>query len=424
MSFSKLSRVLLPSAAVLQTATSAVAAGGAVKPAVEYTLTVLRPHTHVFEVRMEITGTERSELDVSMPVWTPGSYLVREYERGVVRFSAGDGEGRALSWHKVDKNTWRIATDGAGRILVDYDVYAREPGIRWSFLYDEGGHVLGPNLFMYVVGAPDAPASATFDLPAGWRLNGAIAPAGDNPYRVSASSYHELIDAPLLFGNFNAWIHVYRSDESFNNYRTNYYFKGRVIANRTHGAKGVDDLMRLMWQRTRDQGTAFDSEGIRAACEEIAAGSFREFFDRYVYGTEDIPFKDFYRLAGYDLIIDQEAGRLVNRTGYLGVYLGESNGRVRLDGVVRGGPAWRGGLSYGDEIIAVDGREVGDLESLQARLSPQRPGQTVELTVSRFGRQRTITVRLGERSPIYKVVELDEPSEAQLAVRRRWRQGR
>ncbi|KPK81488.1 MAG: hypothetical protein AMS25_06230 [Gemmatimonas sp. SM23_52] len=231
--------------------------------------------------------------------------------------------------------------------------------------------------------------------------------------------------------SFNAWIHLYRSDESFNNYHTDYYFKGRVIANlleleianRTHGAKGVDDVLRLMWQKTRDQGTAFDSEGIRAAAEQVAGGSFRDFFDKYVFGTDDIPFEDFFRLAGYELVVDEEATRLRDRTGYLGAYLGESNGRVRLDGIVKDDPAWRSGLDYGDEIITVDGNEIADLQSLRALLTGHGPGEELEFVVSRYGQNRTINVTLGERSvPVYGMVEVEQPTDLQLAVRRRWRQ--
>jgi predicted metalloprotease with PDZ domain len=600
----KLSRVLMVLATALFGSASGARAGELVLPTVSYTVMVKQPRTHVFEVRMEIAGFGQPELDVSMPVWTPGSYLVREYERHVISFAPRDEEDRSLAWHKVDKNTWRIATDGAQRVLLDYEVYAREPGIRWSFVYDEGGHILGPSLFMYVVGATDAPTSAEFHLPHGWRMTGAIAPAGDNPYLISAGSYHELIDAPMLMGDFtdfefqvegvphviailgphnadlerwrddftrivetcsdlfgglpyeryafvfttltggggiehangttiglsgldfqseqshrvvlgvtaheffhawnvkriqppafrpydyeqenytdaiwfyegftsyygdrilhraglidalgdpadlvsryretpghavqsaasasfNAWIHLYRSDESFNNYHTDYYFKGRVIANlleleianRTHGAKGVDDVLRLMWQKSRDQGTAFDSEGIRAAAEQVAGGSFRDFFDKYVFGTDDIPFADFFRLAGYELVVDEEATRLRNRTGYLGVYLGESNGRVRLDGIVKDDPAWRSGLDYGDEIITVDGNEIADIQSLRALLIGHGPGEELEFVVSRYGQNRTINVTLGERSvPVYGMVEVEQPTDLQLAVRRRWRQ--
>ncbi|MGD2152208.1 MAG: PDZ domain-containing protein, partial [Gemmatimonadales bacterium] len=231
--------------------------------------------------------------------------------------------------------------------------------------------------------------------------------------------------------SFNAWIHLYRSDESFNNYHTNYYFKGMVIANlleleighRTRGAKGVDDVMQLIWERTVNDGATFGSEEIRAICEEVAGGSFRDFFERYVFGTADIPFEQFYRLAGYELVVDEAATAQSNRTGYMGAYLGESDGRVVLNGVIRDGPAYRAGVAYGDEIIAVDGDEVAGLAEFRDLMRAFGPGEQVELLVSQFGHNETITMTLGSRSvPVYRLVEVDEPTDVQLAVRGRWLQ--
>ena len=72
-----------------------------------------KPHTHLFEVevRVKIPANLQvpNESDLVMPVWTPGSYLIREFERHVQDFAA-DADGRALDWTKVDKNTWRIKT--------------------------------------------------------------------------------------------------------------------------------------------------------------------------------------------------------------------------------------------------------------------------------------------------------------------------
>ncbi len=173
-------------------------------PAVSYTVTVAQPHTHLFAVRMDISGVDGAQLDVSMPVWTPGSYLVREYERHVVSFSARGASGAALDWHKLDKNSWRILTPEAGKVTVEYEVYAREPGIRWSFVYDEGGHVLGPNLFMYVAGLTERPTAVRFALPEGWRLAGGIAASDTVTHEINARSYHELIDTPMVIGTFDS----------------------------------------------------------------------------------------------------------------------------------------------------------------------------------------------------------------------------
>src|SRR5690349_2126400 len=70
---------------------------------ISFTVSMSRPQTHLLEVEMRITesgATAISEDVLVMPVWTPGSYLIREYERHVQSFSAVDDAGHALSWEK------------------------------------------------------------------------------------------------------------------------------------------------------------------------------------------------------------------------------------------------------------------------------------------------------------------------------------
>src|ERR1044072_8239234 len=81
---------------------------------ISFTVSMSQPHTHLLEVEMRIrqlAGAEATEL--VMPVWTPGSYLIREFERHVQAFAAVDANGRSLSWEKLNKNTWRVASGGA-----------------------------------------------------------------------------------------------------------------------------------------------------------------------------------------------------------------------------------------------------------------------------------------------------------------------
>ena len=588
--------------------TAALATAGVqAAPDISYKVTVAEPHKHIFQVEMTLSGLARDEIEVSMPVWIPGSYLVREFERQVDYFAPFDAAGKPLSWRKVDKNTWKIACAGAETVRIDYNVYAREPGIRWCFVYDEGGHIIGPALFMYLVGGEDLPVSARFVLPEGWKLEGGIAPESGDPFLLTAPSYHELVDAPMLIGHFDiiefevagvphfytilgrhdadreklvadtkkiieadlelfgelpydryaftvmticggggiehrtgtslgvfwvrfsdetlygyfldtvsheffhawnvksirppelkvynyeeetyfdslwwyegitsyyddrmllrcglidrekylqnvkdsieqyrstpgrlnqsaaessfdAWVKAYRSDENSYNVEISYYSKGSIvgmlldleIAKRTGGEKGLDDVIRTMWRRTRDDDAAFGTDDIRALCEEVAGGSFAEIFEKHVYGTEEVPFEDYLALAGYELKIDEEKTEERNATGYLGAAFSESDGRLKVSLVRAGSAAWRDGLNYDDEIIALNGIRLYDNDDLTRELKPHEPGEQVEFLIERHGKVRTVEVTLDERPvPIYKIEEMEEPSEEQLAVRARWLQ--
>jgi len=83
---------------------------------ISFTVAMPKPWTHLLEVEMRVNVPANlnvpNETDLVMPVWTPGSYLIREFERNVQDFAA-DANGRALDWEKVNKDTWRIRTSVA-----------------------------------------------------------------------------------------------------------------------------------------------------------------------------------------------------------------------------------------------------------------------------------------------------------------------
>ena len=56
-------------------------------PKLSYKLATPNPQTHYFEVEMLISDVKDAELEIKMPVWAPGSYLVREFAKNVNLFS-------------------------------------------------------------------------------------------------------------------------------------------------------------------------------------------------------------------------------------------------------------------------------------------------------------------------------------------------
>ena len=73
---------------------------------IAYTIAMPRPHTHLFEIQITITRglmTPRTHDDFVMPVWTPGSYLIREFERHVQDFTATDPEFLRMTDEDVEK---------------------------------------------------------------------------------------------------------------------------------------------------------------------------------------------------------------------------------------------------------------------------------------------------------------------------------
>ncbi len=107
---------------------------------IRYTLHFPAPHTHYVEVEAAIPTGAKPFIELAMAVWTPGSYLVREYARHVEGLAARTPEGQGLSLDKSRKNRWRIHTNDAPMIVVTYRVYCREMSVRTNWI--EAGFAL------------------------------------------------------------------------------------------------------------------------------------------------------------------------------------------------------------------------------------------------------------------------------------------
>jgi len=166
-----------------------------------YTLSFPAPQTHYVEVSASVPTSNRTSVELMMAVWTPGSYLVREYARHVEGVSAATPEGRELTVDKITKNRWRIATGGAAAITVTYRVYGREMSVRTNWI--ESGFALingAPTFLTLADGAPRAHEITI--LPAeGWTRSATGLPAGPSPHRYCAPDYDTLVDSPILVGN-------------------------------------------------------------------------------------------------------------------------------------------------------------------------------------------------------------------------------
>ncbi|TVT42651.1 M61 family metallopeptidase [Hymenobacter setariae] len=182
------------------TATAAPADKG--NASLRYTLAMPAPQTHYFEVKMELRGFDREYTDIKMPVWAPGSYLVREFARHVERLQATAG-GQPLAVEKLDKNTWRVRHPKQSNFQVNYGVYAYELSVRTSYIDADHGFALGSSIFMYPAGYKDLSSQVTVQPAAGWStVSTALRPAaGMQKFTYQSANYDELADSPIEVGS-------------------------------------------------------------------------------------------------------------------------------------------------------------------------------------------------------------------------------
>ncbi|HEY5992240.1 MAG TPA: hypothetical protein VIU10_06655, partial [Candidatus Udaeobacter sp.] len=173
---------------------------------ISFTVSMPKPWTHLLEVEMQIGVPANlnvpNETNLIMPVWTPGSYLIREYERHVQEFAPVDANGNALQWSKVDKNTWRVVTRGARRWKVNYRVYASELTVRTNELNSDHAFWNNAALLMYPEGSLGRPSTLRV-LPANnWKVATGLPPATGQANTFRAENFDILYDSPVEVSNF------------------------------------------------------------------------------------------------------------------------------------------------------------------------------------------------------------------------------
>ena len=148
------------------------------------------------EVEHTVAAVGGGTIVLRMPVWCPGSYLVREYAGHVSRFEAWSGEER-LVHRKLDKASWEITCPGGGDVTVRYRVYAPELTVRTNDVDHEHAFVHPPATFCALEGHADEAIDLIVEAPEGWTVTTAL-PHDRGVYR--ARDFDHLADSPLEIG--------------------------------------------------------------------------------------------------------------------------------------------------------------------------------------------------------------------------------
>lgn len=178
---------------------------------VNYKIKVEEPWTHYVKVSGEFTWEgDESKIFLALPVWSPGSYLVREYSRHLrkMRFLLPSGE--FLYFEKVAKNRWLIDGEQTNsdlkgkKISFEYEVYCNEVSVRTSHVNLDHAFLHGPTLFLHVEGYENYPIELGIEFPPCWsKVNTSLEDISPQRqiFLYKASNYDELIDTPIEIGN-------------------------------------------------------------------------------------------------------------------------------------------------------------------------------------------------------------------------------
>ena len=206
-----------------------------------------------------------------------------------------------------------------------------------------------------------------------------------------------------------------------------YYNKGELLGvmldlavrEASRGQASLREVLQWMNHNYAKQGRFFDdSEGVREAAEAVSHADLASFFTRYVAGTEEIPWDDFFRSVGLRVAsvpnAVPDAGFIASRN---------FDGPMSVAAVTPGSDAEHAGLQVGDTIVELQGKPVGQ-ESRQ-ELSGLNPGDMLTVKVrSRRGTSRELKWKVGNRQEMsYEIKNLDQVTDQQRARRTAWLKG-
>jgi predicted metalloprotease with PDZ domain len=220
--------------------------------------------------------------------------------------------------------------------------------------------------------------------------------------------------------SLDAWFEKYplHNEPDFS---ISYYNKGQIVGvmldilirDATENHKSLDDVLRAMNENFAKKGKFYnDSADIEATAESVAGTNFRDFFARYVAGTDEVPFSEILGKAGLDLVAvpfqHSDAGFEVT-TNFEGT-------EVVVSTVAAGGPAQAAGIRSGDVLLSLNGQSAS--EGFQELLAQHNSGETVTLRFLRDGQQRDVSLKLGMRKDqAYRIQESRGATEKQKQIR-------
>jgi predicted metalloprotease with PDZ domain len=168
---------------------------------ISYNVTFPQVQAHYVDIEMNIEHLNQPTFVLKMPVWTPGSYLVREFAKSVEGFTVS-ANGKEIPFIKTRKNWWSINTKGLNHITIKYKVYCFEVSVRTALVDISHAFLSTSGIFMYPEGMLNQPSTIHIVPFGGWdKVSTSLDMVNNDPFTVHAPNYDILFDSPIEVGN-------------------------------------------------------------------------------------------------------------------------------------------------------------------------------------------------------------------------------
>ncbi|MBE3556208.1 MAG: M61 family metallopeptidase [Firmicutes bacterium] len=231
---------------------------------------------------------------------------------------------------------------------------------------------------------------------------------------------------PVTRSSFDTWIKEYRRTENRVNDHISYYLKGCLVGwlldltlqRESGGGCALDDVMRTLYTDFYEHGQGVPEDGVERSVEKLLGRPLDDFFSKYVYGTQELPWDTVLPTVGLQL--ERRYKQEEKTHSYLGVRVRNDHGHLIVASVLEETPAMAVGIAPGDELLTIDGFRLHP-ENWQKRLADHKPGEQVRIGLFRQEELLFYEVTLAQRPPDqYKLIPVADVSEEQRAAYRRW----
>ncbi|HST51851.1 MAG TPA: PDZ domain-containing protein [Pyrinomonadaceae bacterium] len=215
---------------------------------ISYSITTPQPSTHLFNVRVEVSGLAGAGyVDFQMPRWSPGRYAVFDFAKNVQEVRAlgpcDKGErcgSKSYEIERLDTQTWRVGTHDADRLSFSYRVFGDDLSGTFSQLDERHANFNGGSVFVYVVGHKQDPVILSVSAPDGWKVINGYS-TRDDQREFQFPNYDVMIDAPTeIAPDFT----VQKFEVEGKTYRVVVHSLGPEGHNRDELVRGVERIVR------------------------------------------------------------------------------------------------------------------------------------------------------------------------------------
>ncbi len=178
--------------------------------AVRFTVLADKLNAHLFHITLTVKNPVSNQA-LALPVWIPGSYLIREFAKNLQNLKARQGR-RDIAVLQIDKARWQVQCDVKKPLQVTYEIYALDNSVRTAWLDASRGFFNGTSMFLRVEGQTESAHDLEVVAPRGdknrangWQVATALSPLkiGKNGFGIyRAADYDELADCPVEMGTF------------------------------------------------------------------------------------------------------------------------------------------------------------------------------------------------------------------------------